>query len=60
MLCDFLISLVASYIAVLVSAAGLINGTAGIVFGVIEVIIPCILISRIITRLILKKTKIKE
>ncbi len=39
MLCDFLISLVASYIAVLVSAAGLINGTAGIVFGVIEVII---------------------
>ena len=43
MLCDFLISLVASYIAVLVSAAGLINGTAGIVFGVIEVIIVSLL-----------------
>ena len=39
MLYDFLISLVASYIGVLVSAAGLINGTAGIVLGVIEVII---------------------
>lgn len=43
MLCDFLISLIASYIAVLVSAAGLINGTAGIVTGVIEVIIVSLL-----------------
>ncbi len=43
MLCDFLISLVASYIAVLTSAAGLIDGTAGIVFSVIEVIIVSLL-----------------
>lgn len=43
MLCDFLISLVASYIAVLTSAAGLINGTAGIVFSVVEVIIVSLL-----------------
>lgn len=43
MLCDFLISLVASYIAVLTSAAGLINGTVGIVFSVIEVIIVSLL-----------------
>ena len=43
MLCDFLISLVASYIAVLTSAAWLIDGTAGIVFSVIEVIIVSLL-----------------
>ena len=43
MLCDFLISLVASYIAVLTSAAGLIDGTAGIVFSVVEVIIVSLL-----------------
>lgn len=36
MLYDFLISLVASYIAVLVSAAGLINGTAGIVLVLLK------------------------
>ena len=43
MLYDFLISLVASYIAVLTSAAWLIDGTAGIVFSVIEVIIVSLL-----------------
>lgn len=43
MICDFLISLVASYIAVLTSAAGLIDGTAGIVFSVVEVIIVSLL-----------------
>ena len=43
MFCDLMISLIASYIAVLVSAAGLINGVAGVAFGVIEVIIVSLL-----------------